>query len=118
MCQSKRTLICCIYTGSDNSSFVSIQSSILSDSLSKNSFQFKCMPIILSKLNRQVPGEFYKKKIFLKISQNSRENTCARISFLIKLQASGLTYKRESGTDVFFFTEHLFAEHFKVTVSG
>ena len=30
------------------------------------------------------------KKVFLGISQNSQENTCARISFLIKLQASGL----------------------------
>ena len=31
------------------------------------------------------------KKVFLKISQNSQENICARVSFLIKLQASGLT---------------------------
>ena len=30
------------------------------------------------------------KKVFLKISQNLLENTCARASFLIKLQASGL----------------------------
>ena len=29
------------------------------------------------------------KKVFLKISQNSQENTCAKVSFLIKLQASG-----------------------------
>ena len=28
------------------------------------------------------------KKVLLKISQNSQENTCARVSFLIKLQAS------------------------------
>ena len=28
------------------------------------------------------------KKVFLKISQNSQQNTCARVSFLIKLQAS------------------------------
>ena len=27
------------------------------------------------------------KKVFLKISQNSQENTCARVSFLLKLQA-------------------------------
>ena len=27
------------------------------------------------------------KKVFLEISQNSQENTCARVSFLIKLQA-------------------------------
>ena len=31
------------------------------------------------------------KKVFLDISQNSRENTCARVSFLVKLQAWGLT---------------------------
>ena len=30
------------------------------------------------------------KKVFLEISQNSQENTCARVSFLIELQASGL----------------------------
>ena len=29
------------------------------------------------------------KKVFLKISQNSQENTCVRVYFLIKLQASG-----------------------------
>ena len=28
------------------------------------------------------------KKVFLEISQNSQENTCARVSFLIKLQAT------------------------------
>ena len=30
------------------------------------------------------------KKVFLEISQNSQEKTCTRVSFLIKLQASGL----------------------------
>ena len=29
------------------------------------------------------------KKVFLEISQNSQENTCTRISFLIKFQAWG-----------------------------
>ena len=33
------------------------------------------------------------KKVFLKISQNSQENTCTRVSFLIKLQTSGLSKK-------------------------
>ena len=28
--------------------------------------------------------------MFLEISQNIQENTCAKVSFLIKLQASGL----------------------------
>ena len=31
------------------------------------------------------------KKVFLEISQNSQENTCARVSFLIKLQAAPFT---------------------------
>ena len=30
------------------------------------------------------------KKVFLEISQNPQENTCARVSFLIKLQAPPL----------------------------
>ena len=30
------------------------------------------------------------RKVFLEISQNWQENTCARVSFLIKLQASDL----------------------------
>ena len=30
------------------------------------------------------------KKVFLEISQNSQENVCARVSFLIKLHASDL----------------------------
>ena len=40
------------------------------------------------KVQKQPPEEFYGKKLFLKISQNSQENTCARVSFVIKLQAS------------------------------
>ena len=31
-------------------------------------------------------------KVFLTVSQNSQENTCARVSFLIKLQPSGLQF--------------------------
>ena len=40
------------------------------------------------------------KKVFLEISQNSQENTCARVSFLIKWQASDLQLylKRDSDT--------------------
>ena len=41
--------------------------------------------------------------VFLKISQNSLENTSARVSFLIKLQAWGYNFikKKDSGKDVF-----------------
>ena len=38
------------------------------------------------------------KKVFLEIPQNSQENTCARASFLIKLQV----FSKNT-----FFTEHL-----------
>ena len=45
---------------------------------------------------------FSVKRKFLKILQKSLENTCARVSFLIKFQASDLQLylKGDSGTDV------------------
>ena len=42
------------------------------------------------RLQKQALGGVLSKKVFLKISQNSQENTCARLSFLIKLQVLGL----------------------------
>ena len=41
------------------------------------------------------------KKVFLQISQNSQERTCARVSFLIKLQACNFI-KRETLAQMFF----------------
>ena len=42
------------------------------------------------------------KKMFLEISQNSQENTCARVSFLINLQASDCNFiKKETLAQVF-----------------
>ena len=32
------------------------------------------------------------KKVFLKISKNFQENTCARVSFFMKFQVSGLQF--------------------------
>ena len=42
-------------------------------------------------------------KMFFKISQNSREDTCAGVSHLVKLHAERLQlyYKRDSSTDIF-----------------
>ena len=37
---------------------------------------------------KQPPEMFCKKKVFLEITQNSQENTCVRVSFIIKFQAS------------------------------
>ena len=54
------------------------------------------MKIIFEMLYRKaVTRGVLEKKVFLEISQNSQENTCDRVSFLIKLQASG------PGTGVF-----------------
>ena len=42
------------------------------------------------------------KKVFLEISQNSQEKVCARISFLIKLQAEACNFiKKEALAQVF-----------------
>ena len=64
------------------------------------------------------------KKVFLKILQNSQENTCARVSFLIKLHTPGLQlYWKETLVQVFCceFCEisrnTLFAEHLWTTAS-
>ena len=36
---------------------------------------------------KQPPELFHERKVFLKISQDSQENTCVGVSFLLKLQA-------------------------------
>ena len=59
------------------------------------------MPLV-SLYTEAVAQRYPVKKMFLEISQNSQENTCARVSFLIRLQA-GLNFikKRDSDTGVF-----------------
>ena len=50
--------------------------------------------------------------MFLEISQNLQENTCARVSFLIKFQTWGLQlYWKVSGTGVFLWILRNFQEH-------
>ena len=59
--------------------------------------------------------------MFLEISQNSEENTCARVSFLIKLQALSCSFiKKEALAQVVFSSEFcklskntLFTEHLR-----
>ena len=43
------------------------------------------------------------KKMFLKVSQNLQKNTCARVSFLLKLQTSGNLIKNEALAQLFFY---------------
>ena len=51
---------------------------VLDDSFPQNTFE---------QLPEVVDQTYSVKKVFLEILQNSQENTCARVSFLIKLQA-------------------------------
>ena len=44
---------------------------------------------------------FSVKKVFLEILQNSQENTCARVAFLIKLQQACNFIKKETSAQVF-----------------
>ena len=53
------------------------------------------------------------KKAFLKISQNSQESTCARVSFLIKLQGSAFNFITKKTLAQLFSCE--FCEIFKST---
>ena len=43
----------------------------------------------------------YVKKVLVEISQKTLENTCAKVSFLIKLQAGLLLYEKEILAQVF-----------------
>ena len=71
---------------------------------------------IKNKLQEAVVQRCSVKKVFLRNSQNSQENTCARLSLLITLQANFI--KKETLAQVFpvnfvkllrtlFFIEHL-----------
>ena len=64
------------------------------------------------------------RKLFLKISQYSQENTCVGISFLIKMQAfrAPALLKRDSNTGVFcehweIFKNTYFEEHLRTAAS-
>ena len=50
-----------------------------------NVFFFSAMPVLQLKA---ATGGVLQEKMFLEISQNSQKNTCVRVSYLIKLQAS------------------------------
>ena len=50
-------------------------------------------------------GDVLLEKLFLELSENSQEKTCARVSFLIKLQACEISKKT-------FYTEYLRATVF------
>ena len=77
------------------------------------------MSVTLSTHTEEATRGVLQERVFLEIPQNSQENTCARVYFLIKLQAWACNFiKKETLTQVFscqfceiskntFFTEHL-----------
>ena len=68
---------------------------------------------IISKLTEAVGLRCCVKNVFLEISQNPQKNTCARVSFLIKLQTWGnFIIKRGFGTGVFLWSLGNIYEHF------
>ena len=64
-------------------------------------------------------------EVFCKVLQNSQENTCARVSFLIKLQVSACNFmKKETLAQVFSYEfcqisqNTFFIEHLRTTASA
>ena len=77
--------------------------------ISKNTFSYRPPPVTPSirkpelQKNRKSRSSHQRcsiKRVFLVISRNSQENICARVSFLIKLQACNFI-KKETRTQVF-----------------
>ena len=68
-----------------------------------NHFHVVMYSCIFSVLFRTNHPRWSEKNVVLKFLQNSQENTCVGVSFLIKLQALGLQLylKRDSGVGVF-----------------
>ena len=77
--------------------------------------------MVFSCVQKQLSRSVLKEKVSFEVSQNSQENTCARVSILLKLEASACNFiKKDSLAQVFscefceifldtFFTEHLWA---------
>ena len=65
------------------------------------------------------------KKVFFEILQHSKENNCARVSFLIKLQAEAYNFVKKQTLGQAFSCEFckiskktFFAEHLRATASA
>ena len=95
-----------------------IFSETLSMSKSHNMVILQRMNELILLISEAVVQSCTVKNMFLEISQNSQERTCARVSFLIQLQSSNLLlYLKKTLAQVFscqfyeiskntFFTEH------------
>ena len=82
------------------------------------------MGLTLLLCSEAATGGVLQEKVFLEIQQNSKENTCARVSFLIKLQASACNFVKEETLAQVFSCEfckisenNFFKGHLRATAS-
>ena len=79
--------------------YVGSKSFVLANQTVNKNGRILLIEVIVDDVTEAAPSGAICKNVFLEFSQNSEENACARVSFLIKLQATFL--KRNSGTGVF-----------------
>ena len=97
----------------DLNAIANIFCNVIGCSIRINNFIF----FIYYTLFRNSRSEVFFKKAIQKISQNSHENICVGVSFLIKLQTGLQLYLKETPTQALFsefceiFTTSIFTEH-------
>ena len=73
--------------------YVGSKSFVLANQTVDKNGRILLIEAIVDDVTEAAPSGVLCKKVFLEISQNSEENACARVSFLIKLQATLLKKK-------------------------
>ena len=72
------------------------------DIIMKTGMRHKLFNSKKKKIQKQPPEMFFTKRCFIEILENSQENICARVSFLIKLQESACNFiKKRTSAQVF-----------------
>ena len=89
--------------------------------LLKKRLWHRCFPVSFPKFSR-TPFFIEQPRwllLYLEISQNSQESTCAKVSFLIKLQASGLQryWKRDFYKGIFLWILRNLQKHLPYRIS-
>ena len=102
-----------LYEGNTGTQWVNHLSPYITCSFKFKSQNFKTIIEIIFILQRQ-PAEVLYKKVFLKISQNSQENNCARVPFLIKLQTEAF-FKEQLPVNCKNLSRSLLTRAYKLT---
>ena len=101
--------------------WISISKSLLRENISKLSLvKYQLWPLQSPVKPEAVVQRYLLKEVLLKITQNSQENTCARVSFIMKFQAETWNFiKKEFLAQVFSckFSKRFKNTFFKITPS-